>query len=180
MFPSPINHVKQNNSSYSSNEGDNQPDIEELTSMKVSLIEKLLQSKKKELNESLSHMPGDESTTVLYTKNKVMLGKSQRGSRYRGVSKNGKKWQVQLLGNLRKRYIGSISSEECAARIYDHYAIINHGLKAKTNFNYSKQQMRQIAEAFNEDDMLNPGKQILQKAQIRQKSSTESQLDDIY
>jgi hypothetical protein len=47
------------------------------------------------------------------------------GSRYRGVSRNGKKFQVQLLGKLRKRYIGSISSEASAAKIYDNYAIIN-------------------------------------------------------
>lgn len=68
----------------------------------------------------------------------MQSSKSKRGSRYRGVSRNGKKWQVQLLGNLRKRYIGSIGDEESAAKIYDYYAIISHGLKAKTNFSYTK------------------------------------------
>ena len=33
---------------------------------------------------------------------------------------------------------GSIGSEHAAARIYDEYAILTHGLKAKTNFNYRK------------------------------------------
>jgi len=61
-----------------------------------------------------------------------------RGSSFRGVSKNGKKWQVQLLGNLRKHYIGSIQNEERAARIYDRHAILTHGLRAKTNFSYTK------------------------------------------
>ena len=69
-----------------------------------------------------------------------------RGSSFRGVSKNGKKWQVQLLGNLRKHYIGSIQSEERAARIYDRHAILTHGLRAKTNFPYTKSQIATILE----------------------------------
>ena len=32
--------------------------------------------------------------TILWGKNKRQLTKSTRGSRYRGVSRNGKKWQV--------------------------------------------------------------------------------------
>ena len=54
----------------------------------------------------------DNDSIVLWSKNKIQYAKSKRGSRFRGVSKNGKKWQVQLLGNMRKRYIGSISSED--------------------------------------------------------------------
>jgi len=57
------------------------------------------------------------------------------------VSKNGKKWQVQVLGSLRKRYIGSIPTEEMAARIYDCFSIISHGLRAKTNFSYRKNEI---------------------------------------
>jgi hypothetical protein len=101
------------------------------------LVDFLLQKKKQDLSESLAQLP-DTDEIVLWSKNKVQYARSKRGSRYRGVSRNGKKWQVQLLGNLRKRYIGSIGSEEAAARIYDHYAIINHGLRAKTNFQYTK------------------------------------------
>lgn len=87
--------------------------------------------------------------------------KSKRGSRYRGVSRNGKKWQVQLLGKLRKRYIGSIGSEASAAKIYDHYAIINHGLRAKTNFTYTKQDIIDIINKFNDEDLIDPSKHIL-------------------
>jgi len=104
------------------------------------LIEILMDAKKKELEIALSKIP-DTSDIILWSKNKHQLTKSTRGSRYRGVSRNGKKWQVQLLGNLRKRYIGSIGSEEAAARIYDHYAILTHGLRAKTNFSYTKQEI---------------------------------------
>jgi hypothetical protein len=101
------------------------------------MIEIMLEQKKKALARELADLPENDEI-VLWSKNKVQYARSKRGSRYRGVSRNGKKWQVQLLGNMRKRYIGSISSEEAAARIYDHYAIITHGLRAKTNFEYSK------------------------------------------
>lgn len=93
----------------------------------------------------------------MWNKNKIQIAKSKRGSKYRGVSRNGKKWQVQLLGNLRKRYIGSIGSEEAAARIYDYYAIITHGLRAKTNFQYTKTDIVEIMNRFTEDDLVNPG-----------------------
>ena len=53
---------------------------------------------------------------------------------------------MQLLGNLKKHYIGSINSEEKAARIYDRHAILTHGLRAKTNFSYTKTQILKILE----------------------------------
>lgn len=62
---------------------------------------------------------------------------------------------------MRKRYIGSINSEEAAAKIYDHYAIITHGLRAKTNFEYTKAQIQEIMDKFTEEDLLNPGSRIL-------------------
>lgn len=62
---------------------------------------------------------------------------------------------------MRKRYIGSINSEESAARIYDHYAIITHGLRAKTNFEYTKASIQVIMNKFTEEDMINPGQRIL-------------------
>jgi hypothetical protein len=45
---------------------------------------------------------------------------------------------------LSKRYIGSISKEEEAAKIYDFYAIMAHGLKAKTNFCYTKEKLLRL------------------------------------
>ncbi|CDW81380.1 ant-like protein [Stylonychia lemnae] len=126
------------------------------------MIEQLLEQKKMELAKQLMDLP-DSDQIVLWSKNKIQYAKSKRGSRFRGVSKNGKKWQVQLLGNMRKRYIGSISSEDQAAKIYDHYAIITHGLRAKTNFHYDKRQIQDIMERFRESDFLNPGANILRQ-----------------
>jgi hypothetical protein len=51
---------------------------------------------------------------------------------------------------LKKHYIGSISTELKAARIYDRHAILTHGLRAKTNFSYSKAEIENILE--NEKD----------------------------
>lgn len=51
-----------------------------------------------------------------------------------------------MLGNLKKHYIGSITSEEKAAKIYDRHAILTHGLRAKTNFSYTKTQIKRILE----------------------------------
>jgi hypothetical protein len=67
-----------------------------------------------------------------------------RGSKYRGVSRNGNQWQVLIMVNKKKRYVGSYSREEEAARAYDKVALQNHGVKAKTNFDYTKQQVEEI------------------------------------
>ena len=43
-----------------------------------------------------------------------------------------------------KKFIGQIPSELLAARIYDKRTILNNGLKAKTNFNYTKKQLDRL------------------------------------
>lgn len=50
------------------------------------------------------------------------------------------------MGNLKKHYVGSITSEERAARIYDRHAILTHGLRAKTNYSYTKAQVQLLLE----------------------------------
>jgi len=60
----------------------------------------------------------------------------KRSSKYRGVSRNGNKWQVLIMINRKKTYIGNYDSEEDAAKAYDQYAIKYHGDKARTNFFY--------------------------------------------
>lgn len=57
-----------------------------------------------------------------------------RGSRYRGVSRNGKTWQVLIMINRNKNYIGNFKSEVEAARAYDEYAMKFHKGKARLNF----------------------------------------------
>ena len=75
-----------------------------------------------------------------------------RGSRYRGVSKNGNKWQVLVMGNQKKQYSGSIRDETAAARMYDRFAVKNLGLRAKTNFDYKRQDLIRIIRKLQESD----------------------------
>ena len=65
-----------------------------------------------------------------------------RSSKYRGVSKNGNKWQVLLMNKKIKYYLGNYKSEEVAAKIYDLLVIKIHGNKAKTNFFYTDEQFK--------------------------------------
>ena len=46
--------------------------------------------------------------------------------------------------NKKKRYVGSFMSEEEAARIYDKVSLQNHGAKAKTNFFYNEDDIKNI------------------------------------
>ena len=75
--------------------------------------------------------------------------RGQRGSKYRGVSKNGNQWQVLIMINKKKRYIGNYKNEEEAASSYDIVAIQNHGNKAKTNFYYSPEEIERIKKMKN-------------------------------
>lgn len=70
----------------------------------------------------------------------------KRSSKYRGVSKNGNKWQVIIHNKNCKSYINTYSSEEDAARIYDIISLKYRGIKAKTNFEYNNSQIKKIIE----------------------------------
>ena len=77
--------------------------------------------------------------------NKIaFVRRNKRSSRFRGVSKNGNQWQVLMMINKKKTYIGNYVSEEFAARIYDILAIKNRGMRARTNFIYSSKQIKNI------------------------------------
>ena len=77
---------------------------------------------------------------------KIFIKKSKRSSIYRGVSKNGNEWQVLMMINKNKSYIGSYPSEETAARIYDILALKIKGFKARTNFEYNYNEIIKICE----------------------------------
>lgn len=47
-----------------------------------------------------------------------------RGSKFRGVSRNKNKWQMMIMINQKKVYVGAIHTENDAARYYDSIAII--------------------------------------------------------
>ena len=96
-------------------------------------------------SESNNNDDKNEKINVLERiKEKLAEGRKQRSSKFRGVSKNGKNWQVLIMIKQKKRYIGNFSNEEEAARIYDKIAIQFHGSKAKTNFQYSEDEINSI------------------------------------
>jgi hypothetical protein len=67
-----------------------------------------------------------------------------RGSKFRGVSRNKNKWQMMIMINQKKVYVGAIATENDAARYYDSIAIVCQGLSAKTNFDYNTKKIQQI------------------------------------
>ena len=86
-----------------------------------------------------------ENDVVIHPLMKKLRAKNSRsktaGSRFRGVSKNKLKWQVMIMGNFKKFYIGGLKTEEEAAKLYDKLAIFYHGMEAKTNFQYTKREV---------------------------------------
>ena len=95
------------------------------------------------VNSYLLNLPA--SSKNLKKLNKIaFIGRSKRSSRFRGVSKNGNQWQVLMMHKKGKSYIGSYSSEEYAARIYDFLVIKYRGVKARTNFKYTFEQIKKI------------------------------------
>ena len=46
--------------------------------------------------------------------------------------------------NRQKIYLGTLPTEELAAKFYDKVAIQNQGVKAKTNFSYTKEEVLSI------------------------------------
>lgn len=67
---------------------------------------------------------------------------------YIGVSKNGSNWQVLINMGKCKKYIGTFLDEKEAAIAYDFYTICLHQTKAKTNFYYNAELIRQMIDNF--------------------------------
>lgn len=69
-------------------------------------------------------------------------------SKFIGVSMNGPNWQALISVNKKKTYIGTFTSQYDAAKEYDKYSIVLNNLSAKTNFNYTKDDILCIAKEF--------------------------------
>ena len=107
---------------------------------------KLLKNKKfVYINSALLNY--NSSIDIKEINNLFFVGKYKRCSKYRGVTKNGNRWQVLMMINKNKLYIGSYDSEDIAARIYDILVFKFRGIKAKTNFKYTNEQITKIHEA---------------------------------
>lgn len=101
---------------------------------------------KKNKNEVEEYEENDNEPSFDSEKVSELIQKNTkpRGSKYRGVSKNGSQWQVLIMVKKKKRYIGSFSNEEEAAKAYDKVALQHHGIKAKTNYDYTKEEVEKI------------------------------------
>ena len=60
----------------------------------------------KEMNSSTININEVEKEEKDFNRNR-----GQRGSKYRGVSKNGNQWQVLIMINKKKRYIGNMKKK---------------------------------------------------------------------
>lgn len=74
-----------------------------------------------------------------------------RGSRHRGVSRNKKKWQMMFMLHRSRIYMGTLQSEEEAARLYDVVAITSKGVNAQTNYSYTANDVETIVAYFYQD-----------------------------
>lgn len=80
------------------------------------------------------------------TKKNDFPKKRLRKSMYRGVTKNGKKYQLIISYKNHIRYYGVYPTDEIAARAYDIISIKNKGIKASTNFTYDLHQIQKISD----------------------------------
>jgi len=77
---------------------------------------------------------------------------SNKRSTFVGVSRNGPHWQGLITINKRKTYIGSYRTEEQAGLAFDFYSLLLHSLSAKTNFNYTKEDIVDMIVNFKTND----------------------------
>ena len=70
-----------------------------------------------------------------------------RGTNLRGVSRNGRcNWQILSMSDGGKFYLATVDNILKAAILYDIFCIQTKGLKAKTNFNFTRLELRAVMQ----------------------------------
>lgn len=77
--------------------------------------------------------------------------KPQVSSKYIGVTKNGKNWQVKINKGKFKNYLGTFKGEKEAAIIHDFYRIVTELKYAKTNFTYPSYIILEMMKNYDPD-----------------------------
>lgn len=93
-------------------------------------IHKLIESRKADTLNELDRMDDEE---IVLKSSPKKHSSNLKLSHFRGVSNNGKKWQVMIMGFAKKIYFGGINSEMEASHKYDKYAVLMHGLEVRYN-----------------------------------------------
>ena len=106
---------------------------------------KILKNNKLVYNNNIINSENIPNHIINNNANKY-IKKFLRSSSYRGVSKNGNKWQVLFMNKNKKYYLGNFNSEEIAAKIYDIFALKYREKKPITNFFYTAEQIKIIKE----------------------------------
>lgn len=128
-----------------------EPNFMEAKSNKAKVLSKENQERKLcQLLRALEEITNSDAYIVTQTKKIQRRNVSTRRSAYIGVSRNGPNWQSMISLNKRKSYIGTYSTENEAAYAFDYYSLLIHGLSAKTNFNYTKNEVYDLIQRFKE------------------------------
>lgn len=110
-----------------------------LHNLRQALSEKELVQVRDSIIEGMKHFIGEPSKVLIRAQLRKKLAQTKnmqnfRGSKYRGPSKNRRKWQVMKMVNKETVRIGAIDTEGEAARIYDILAILTEGLTVSCNY----------------------------------------------
>lgn len=89
---------------------------------------KLIESRK---NDTLNEVDKFDDDQMVLKASPKIKSRNSKLSHFRGVSNNGRKWQVMIMGFAKKIYFGGIETEEEASHKYDKYAILMHGLEVR-------------------------------------------------
>jgi len=92
----------------------------------------------------------DIDQVVIKGRSKVnnRINKSVKCTAYIGVVKNGPNWQALVTISGKKTYVGTYLTPAEAAQAYDCYHMLEKSSKAKTNFDYTKQQVVELLCKF--------------------------------